>query len=592
MIWNHLRHLGLIKVKDADRYLAHSVEELNGYFVSAGNPCGDAPSENFDLSGGDEFDDSEFYWTYITPASIRRVISGIKTNATGNDGISLKILCLILPYILPVLENIFNYSLSHGVFPEVWKRAIVCPMPKVRAPTALQHYRPISILPVMSKILERIVCNQIKSYLEENNLFDPCQFAYREGHSTQTGIIRVLDEIRLAADKRKITVSVLFDLSKAFDRVDHSILLNKLKSKKFSNLALRWINSYLNNRLQATRDPVDRSMSSFVSVDVGVPQGSVLGPLLFVLYISDFQEVLSYCSYSFYADDLMVYLHCEPRALRDGIAYVNSDVCRIVTWASTNKLILNCEKTQAIIMGSSRHVNAIDINTLPSIKVSGVDVPYMAQVKYLGVVIASSLSWNEHITNVTKKIWRTLYQLKLCRNLMPLTLKKNLVISLIFPYIDYCCCAFTDMTAANNMRLYRTINACIRFIYNVRRDEHITPYYNALGWLKTDSRRIYFVGCLIYSILLTECPKVLYNNFCFRSATSNRLTRAASDLLVIPLCRTEIYRRSFICTATALWNGMPAHIRGADSMDVFKSQLHAYLLKEQINNRRFIIGGH
>lgn len=134
--------------------------------------------------------------------------------------------------------------------------------------------------------------------------------------------------------------------------------------------------------------------------------------------------------------------------------------------------------------------------------------------------------------NVTKKIWKTLYQLKLCKNLMPQTLKQNLVTSLIFSHMDYCYCAFTDMTTSINVR-YRTINACIRFIFEIRR-EHITSYYNALGWLKTDRRRTYFVGCLIYSILSTECLKVLYNNFRLRSATSNRLTRAASDLLVIP----------------------------------------------------------
>ncbi|XP_020298168.1 uncharacterized protein LOC109862504 [Pseudomyrmex gracilis] len=269
-----------------------------------------------------------FYWKYISPQAIQKTVSRIKTNATGCDEISLKMFYLTMSYIMPVMEHIFDFSLSHGIFPNIWKKAVVCPIPKINTPTASQHYRPIVILPVMSKILEQIVCDQIQAFLEENDLFDPYQLAYRKGHSTQTGIIRVLDDMRLAADKRMITVSVLFDLSKAFDRVHHPTLLRKLEDKKFSTLALRWIASYLEGR------------------------------------------------------------------------------------------------QQAIITGSSRYINAIDFATLPDIVVDDVVVQYSSAVKYLGITIASTLSWDKHVNNTTNKSRRTLYQLKLCKNLMPQTLKQ------------------------------------------------------------------------------------------------------------------------------------------------------------------------
>ncbi|XP_020299102.1 uncharacterized protein LOC109863277 [Pseudomyrmex gracilis] len=163
-VWSHLKHLGLVKTKDIGRRLVYSVEELNNFFVQvAGTTSTDVPYV-FQIN---DFDDSRFYWKYISPQAIQKTVSRIKTNATGCYGISLKMFHLTMLYIMPVMEHIFDFSLSHGIFPNIWKKAVVCPIPKISTPTALQHYRPIAILPVMSKILERIVCDQIQEFLEE-----------------------------------------------------------------------------------------------------------------------------------------------------------------------------------------------------------------------------------------------------------------------------------------------------------------------------------------------------------------------------------------------------------------------------------------
>lgn len=178
---------------------------------------------------------------------IAGTIGRIRSDAVGSDGISLRMLknYIVMHYIMPILEHIFNFFLMNGVFPAQWKSALVCPIPKVRNPTTLQHYRPISILPTMSKVLERIVCGQIRAYLEDAGLYDQYQSAYRSNYSTQTCLIRMLDEVRQAANGRMITVSVFFDFSKAFDKVDHSILIRKLKSLNFSDSTVCWISSYL-----------------------------------------------------------------------------------------------------------------------------------------------------------------------------------------------------------------------------------------------------------------------------------------------------------------------------------------------------------
>ncbi|XP_020295916.1 uncharacterized protein LOC109860911 [Pseudomyrmex gracilis] len=197
-IWGHLRHLGLVRAKSSGGCLAFPVEELNNFFVQN--------------SGGSSVDTADLH-----------------------------------QHLRTSMESVFD---------DMWKKAVVYPIPKINNPTALQHYRPIAIFPTLSKIMERTVCDQIQDYLEDNNLYDPYQLAYRRGHSTQTGVIRILDDMRFASDRRMITISVLLDLSKAFDRVHHSTLLKKLEDKKFSNLALHWINSYLEERQQRIVSPV------------------------------------------------------------------------------------------------------------------------------------------------------------------------------------------------------------------------------------------------------------------------------------------------------------------------------------------------
>lgn len=368
----------------------------------------------------------------------------------------------------------------------------------------------------MAKTLERIVSEQIKQYLDVNELLDPHQSTYRSGHSTQTCLIRTLNEIRGAADDRKITVSVFFDFSKAFDCVRHDILLEKLKHKGFSRNVLLWLKSYLTGRKMAVKDPINNIHSEFIDINVGVPQGSVLGPLLFALYIDDFGKVPKYCKYNFYAGDLQMYLHCNMKELNESIALMNKDIVDLKLWAVSNFLKLNAKKTQAIIIGTNRYINSINYNNLPNIMCGGSLIPYSTNIKYLGVILSNTLSWDRHVTAVSNRVRRILYQLKLCRQLLPESLKRNLILALVYPHLDYCCTVLTDITAMTNLRLQRVMNACVRFIFNIRR-EHITPGFKRLRWLKNDTRRSYFVLSTLYIILQNGQPGTLYTQFTFIS---------------------------------------------------------------------------
>ncbi|KMQ88324.1 rna-directed dna polymerase from mobile element jockey-like protein [Lasius niger] len=386
-VWSGLRQLGLIKSRENGKRLSHSPEELNEFFVGGHErprPAGAAFLTSLEDVLAGNFSDEDFHWKYVTPEMIGRAISKIKSNAVGIDGLSLTMLRTVTHAVMPVMEHLFNFSLMNGVFPSGWKSALVCPIPKVKCPTMVQHYRPISILPTLSKALERVVSEQIRAWMDETCLYDPCQSAYRRHHSTQTSLIRLLDKVRGAADDRMVTVSALFDFSKAFDRVDHLLLASKLRKLNFSDSTVRWIFSYLNGRTQAVRNAIENTTSSLVPVRTGVPQGSVLGPLLFTLYLSDFRQVLKHCKYNYYADNLLVYLHGKPKDLVEVIGKVNEDIEAILGWTQANGLILNSEKTKAIIFGTTRYLNSIDSTVPPSIRVGGTEIRYFFINKIFG----------------------------------------------------------------------------------------------------------------------------------------------------------------------------------------------------------------
>lgn len=504
------------------------MDELNSYFADAGTGLRDLSvdgwSEGNPERGG--FDDSKFYFKYVGPGMILKSLRG-GSNAVGLDGISYRLIQMTLPYVLPVIEHLFNFSLTYGVVPAIWKSAVIVPIPKISHPTLVEH-RLISILPFLSKMLERIVFDQLTEYLRDNDLLDPCQFAYRRNSSTQICIMRMLDDIRLAADRRKVTISIFFDFSKAFDRVRHGILLKKLKEMELSDFPLDWIASYLSGRMQAVRDGFNGTTSSPACIIAGVPQGSVLGPLLFTLYVADICKELQYCKHNFYADDLHIYYHREPSDLPSGLQKMNYDIGSIVQWATNQGLMLNSFKTQAIVFGTARFVNSINLDLLPAINIKE-QTKLSTSIKYLGVTITNNLSWNPHVQNVIKRVRTKLYQLKLTKHLLPNEFRLRLIVSLVFPHLDYCCAALTDITEQQNTQLYRAINACIRFAADVRWREHVTSQYRKFRLLKIEARRKYFIAYQLFNIICTQEPRIIYDEFTFKSATALRGTRASRD---------------------------------------------------------------
>ena len=337
---------------------------------------------------------------------------------------------------------------------------------------------------------------------------------------------------------------MLFDFSKAFDPVSHSKLLIKLRGLGFSDVVLTWVHSYLTDRTQAVVDE-GGGCSSWLATSSGVPQGSVLGPLLFTLFINDICSSLKYSQHMIFADNTQIYLSCLPSDLDYGIDPIAHDVGVIARFAADSGLKLNLTKSKAIILGSRAFVSRIDLPILPRISTGGIALPFISEARNLGVVMSSNLSWRSHVLSISRKVRFSLHRLKYHKNILSHELRTTLVTSLIFPILDHCCLVYNDLTEELNTKLQHLINCGIRFIFDLRRDVHISPFRRSLGWLTIRSRRLYFLGIATLNILHDSSPSYLCDLFGPPAPSVRPSRHLSTTVFAIPYFRTSTFRNSF-----------------------------------------------
>jgi hypothetical protein len=554
--WSILRSLNINSTaQQVD--LTVSVDDLNRHYASVSsvkNPelISTTIGEYVMLTEDKDVNNS-FHFRYVLPEQIIEAVTSITSNAKGVDLIPIRFIKLCLPALLPVLDHIFNFSLQNSCFPTLWKKANILPIPKVKHPMEPKDYRPVSLLCVLGKVLEKVVHKQVCDYLNEHSLFSKYQSGYRPNHSTVTALLKVADDIRAAMDKRLLTLLVMIDLSKAFDCVHHDLLLTKLKFLGFSNAATAWFSSYLYDRCHRVFISPDQ-FSAWAEIGAGVPQGSVLGPLLFLIYMFDLPKVITHCSHHSYADDLQLYKHCPISGYHVHLKNVQEDAQRIINFCASHNLVPNVVKTKVIIFGTQRYLTDLNNSGIPQFTINDCVIPYSNVVNNLGVMFDSTLSWIDHCVMVAQKVFSIIAQLRRNFCFIPLNIRKLLMTTLVFPHIDYASVLFTDMSAVNNLKLQRLQNACVRFITGAKVFEHITPYYKELKVLKVAERRMLAVALLTWKIFKFKQPSYLYESYSFTSTSNVRSTRSNKLMLQMPNHRLEKFHNSFHIKSIKCWN--------------------------------------
>ena len=441
------------------------------------------------------------------------------SKAIGVDGVPLLAVKKCFAVIGPHLLNIVNSSITTCTFPSAWKIARVVPIHKSGDKTDLNNFRPISILSVLSKVTEKVVCMQLMSYLLDTHVLSPHQYAYRPRHSTEDALIDAAEWISKVVDNGEVASMTTIDLSKAFDSVDHGVLLDKLE---WYGVRSDWFRSYLHGRKQTVPGGADL----ILPLTHGVAQGSIVGPILFLILINDLSAFLPHGRLLSYADDTQLLDRSPPDVI--SLSHLQSRVVdsmqQLQAWFQSNSLKMNPDKTNFILFGTKSSVDkASDFHiTLP-----GSLIILSPTVEVLGITFDQCMTWEHHISVLVRKCNAILLSLYKIRHYFTPHALELLVQVHVFPHIVYCLSVWGGAAQCHLSRVQKVINFAARLVTGVRRSEHISPALKSLGWPD--------IGEMV--------------------RRRDRAT-AAGDLH-LKRCRLSATQRTFAYRAARAWNALP-----------------------------------
>ena len=511
-----------------------------------------------DMVGVHDFE--PFFLDPCTPDECSAIIDAMKITNEGKNNLPIRLLKANKDIFSPVISEIVNQSISTGVFPDQLKIATVIPVFKKGDPTNPSNYRPISLLPFMSKILEKIICVRLTNFFYINSIITPHQFGFQKNLSTIDAIIHFSEIVYNGLNDKNSIICIFIDFCKAFDSVMHSILLKKLEAYGVTGIANQLIASFLGDRRQMVR--VGNVFSRVETLNIGVPQGSILGPLLFLVFINDLPTISNHFTPTMFADDCTLQF-CGSN-IDDLINSCNDDLRKLLEWTHSNKLTINTDKTYCMLMSNVT-------NTLPtdSINILEESLSLVLETKFLGLTLDHKLKFDKHIKCICTKISKSIGVLFKLREVVPLYCLKTIFYSLIHPYILYCLPVFAATSRVHLQPLVVLQKRAIRLINGAGYLDTTDPLFYASGILKIEDQYKHCLGVYLY-----KNPEIA-NNY---RRTHNFNTRNQDNLLP-PFERLRSTQQSVIYNAVSVWNTVPKNIKDCISLASYKYNYKMFLLE-------------
>ena len=554
---------------------------FNHYFASIGPRLArniPSPRKNFqDYLAGTNYYKS-FFFDPVSSSEVDMEILATPSNKVyGLYSCPVHLLKSVRHSLSPLLAALMNKSISTGIYSHLLKHAKVIPVYKTGDETDPCNYRPISLLSVFNRLFEKLMYKRLRSYCEKNGIFFSSQYGFRDNCSTQHAILDILNKIQSKIDAKLFSCGIFIDLKKAFDTVDHSILLHKLNHYGVRGIINTWFSSYLSKRSQSTQ--IGSAVSNKEEIVCGVPQGSVLGPLLFLIYVNDIYRCSQIFDFYLFADDTN--LLYSNKDLKDLETVVNDELIKVGDWLDANKLSLNTSKSNFVIFHPYQHKPdcTIQLEIYNNDLKESVPLEQKTFVKYLGILIDNNLSWKYHIDYISSKVSKGIGMIARLRHLVPFATLLNIYRSLIEPYISYGLIAWGQAANIHLNKILILQKRALRLMYFADSKAHSAPLFVHSRILPVTMLYYLLVSSMMHDINNHRVPSNISMLFTHSEQVHHHFTRfSAAGNLYVKTSRTNQLLFSFARIGVRVWNSIPMKLR-IKNRTPFKRELKNRLFK-------------
>ena len=538
---------------------------INDYFVNVGNvqlPERDLGAERTPLMEHDsELGDGrrdKFSFSNIRETEVYRIVKDINVSkSSGLDGISSFAIKEAFQFLIPEVTHLMNLSASTSTFPEAWKEALVIPIPKTGNLTQVKNYRPISLLPLPGKILEKLVHSQLSLYLEHHHLLSDNQHGFRKQHSTVHSLAQFTDFVNRKLDVGLPSLVTYIDFRKAFDCVQHSVLLSKLEDLNLDETAVSWAKSYLDSRKQ--RVLANGVYSAYLPVMQGVPQGSVLGPLFYIIYANDLPKIIRNCNVALYADDTVLYT--ANRDFGESVRKMQADLDILSDWCQLNGIFVNVEKTKLMTFGSPKMIK----NLQPyEIVFQETPIQPVTSYKYLGMTLDNQLNYKLHVKKIISNVSSKLKQFRRMRSFLDTRAAVLVYKSMLLPLLEYGDIFLSATTAENRKKLQVLQNKGLRCALNKDAYVDSEELHDEAKLSKLKIRRDQHLLNFMYD--WAQNPKRLK----IRSKGSVKTRSHNKKLIYLKKPKTMKFKNSFAYQGPMKWNCLPVALHQATTKEAYR----------------------
>ena len=582
--WNVLKKLTSLCNKTNNITSNVTAEIFNDFFSTVGESTVSMLTDqsNNDLHWNISQCIHEFELVNTNVTDVKKLLLGLG-NESSNDvlGFDSKLLRIASGIIAPILCKFINVSIECKFVLSDWKLSRVTPIYKGKgSKDDPSNYRPISVICHVAKIVEKIIQTQVMDYLDHHKLITLDQSAYLKMHNTQTSLHRVVDDWLWNMNDGLFTSVCSLDIKKCFDTINHKILLKKLIKYGFTDDVLQWFTSYLSDR--AMKVFYNNDLSDTQYVNIGVPQGSVIGPTLFLIYINDINNYLGQAVCNLYADDVLIY--CYGESLYDVQMEMQSSLNKIKEWYDKNLLVVNASKSNTMLVSTAQRGLLLDDDDLFELYLGDEKLQDVDCCDYLGIKINKHLQWNTHIDTLSKQLATKIWIISRLRSFLPFNSLIQIYKSFIQPKIDYAITVWGYTTDMNLNRIQRLQNRVARAIYNnydflnVRGIDLIA----SMNVMNVRQRRDYFMSLLVFKCIHGLAPDYLSNEILMSFDVSNRSTRSTDvNNVYVPNVHLSITKKSFCYQGPTVWNALPADIKQCNTIETFKIKAKSFFVQSQ-----------